>query len=171
MSDETCYPDSRFKWNWEPLVSESEGGAPATDWHIARQYEFDGTEIQEVPDPQDLKSDWVSLQPEEFQLLLIDIRACERVDVLDAITRHIQKSKEWTVVQSRVLHSHIRAARNRFEKPSDLAQGVIKRIQSCSKEKLGSLAKGIFNLIRDGKLKVSKTDQRLIWKAYRGKKV
>jgi len=35
MSDETCYPDSRFKWNWEPPVSESEGGAPATDWHLS----------------------------------------------------------------------------------------------------------------------------------------
>jgi len=170
-NDITCYPDPRFKWNWEPPVHESEGGAPATDWHVARQYEFDGTEIQEVPDPQDLKPDWISLQPEEFQLLLIDIRACERAEVLDAITRHIQKSKEWTVVQGRVLHSHIRAARNRFEKPSALAQGVIKRIQGCPKEKLGSLAKGIFNLIRDGKLKVSKIDQRLIWKAYRSAKL
>ncbi len=171
MSDITMHPNPHFKWNWEPPVSESEGGAPAFDWHIARHYEFDGLEIQEVPDPQDQKPGWISQQPEEFQELVTAIRACRSSVELDIYTQDTQKNPEWTVIQGRVLHSFIRAARSRLEKPSILAQGIIKRIQGCQKEKLGSLAKGIFNLIRDGKLKVSRTDQRLIWKAYRSTKL
>lgn len=167
MSNITAWPNPNFTWNWEPAVPKSESGAPAFDWHIARHYEFNGLEIQEVPDFQDQKPDWISSQSDSFQDLVTAILSCRSSGELDVYTQDVQKNPEWTVTQGRVLHSYIRAARSRLERPSALAQGVIKRIQSCSKEKLGSLAKGIFNLVRDGKLKVSRIDQRLIWKAYR----
>ncbi|GAG01064.1 unnamed protein product [marine sediment metagenome] len=168
MSDLTMWPNPNFTWYWEPPAPEpGTGGAPALDWHVARQYEFNGLEIREVPDLQDQKPDWISLQGNSFQTLIEDIQQADTFETIEYLTRGIQNVENLTTIQGRVVHSYIRATRARLEKPSILAQGVIERIRSCSKEKLGSLAKGIFNLVRDGKLKISKTDQRLIWKAYR----
>ena len=159
------YQDIRFNWNWEPDISEIRQQAPATDWHIARHYELAGLEIREVY-LGDNEPDWILDQSEIFADAVAKIKVCPDWKTLEVYTKHIQKS-QCSVIQGRVLHSYIRAARKRLDRPSPLAQTIMDRIRQCPKQQLGYKAKELYGMIKEGRVKLSVSDQQKVWKAYR----
>jgi hypothetical protein len=172
MSDETAFPNPSFIWNWEPPIPEKDGGAPAFDWHISRQFQINGVEIQEVPDPKDLEPDWILTQGESFKTLIEDIQQADSLETIEYLTRGIQKVENLTTTQGRVAHSYIRAARARLEPLtfSTQAKGLMNRIRNCPKTALGSLAKTIFNLTKTDRIKLTFGERKAVWATYRAAK-
>lgn len=158
------YVNPQFDWNWKPDVPENRQQAPATDWHIARQYKFQGLEIQEVC-LGDNEPDWIQGQTEEYRRMIDKIKKCQSQNELDKLTKLVQKSS-CSVVQGRVLHSFIRAARKRLDKPSALARTIMDRIRRCPKQQLGYKAKELYKMIENGRVNLSVNDQQKVWKVY-----